>query len=104
MVCRERRGKSRAFMCMYHGWTFGADGHLKSLPGSAGYKDDFKQDPQKQLTAVPRLERFGDFFFINFSKEGEGLADYLADAGDYLKLVSEHSSSGMAVVGGTQEY
>ncbi|WP_375207841.1 aromatic ring-hydroxylating oxygenase subunit alpha [Hyphococcus sp.] len=104
MVCRERRGKSRAFMCMYHGWTFRADGHLKSLPGSAGYKDDFKQDPQKQLTAVPRLERFGDFFFINFSKEGEGLADYLADAGDYLKLVSEHSSSGMAVVGGTQEY
>lgn len=104
VVCRERKGKARAFMCMYHGWTFGADGHLKSLPGSAGYRDDFKADPQKQLTAVPRLERFGDFFFINFSKKGEGLADYLADAGDYLKLVSEHSNSGMAVVGGTQEY
>lgn len=104
VVCRERKGKSRAFMCMYHGWTFGADGHLKSLPGSAGYKADFKEDPQKQLTAVPRLERFGDFFFVNFSKEGEDLTDYLADAGDYLKLVSEHSSSGMAVVGGTQEY
>jgi p-cumate 2,3-dioxygenase subunit alpha len=64
MVCRERKGKSPAFMCMYHGWTFGADGHLMSLPGSAGYPDDFKTDPQKQMVHVPRLERFGDFFFL----------------------------------------
>jgi p-cumate 2,3-dioxygenase subunit alpha len=104
LVCRERKGKSPAFMCMYHGWTFGSDGHLMTLPGGAGYPDDFKTDPQKQMVHVPRLERFGDFFFINFSKDGEDLATYLADAGDYLKLVSEHSESGMQIVGGTQEY
>jgi p-cumate 2,3-dioxygenase subunit alpha len=104
LVCRERKGKSPAFMCMYHGWTFGSDGHLMTLPGSAGYPADFKTDPQKQMVHVPRLERFGDFFFINFAKDGEDLATYLADAGDYLKLVSEHSESGMQIVGGTQEY
>ena len=37
LVCRERHGKSPAFMCMYHGWTFGSDGHLMSLPGSSGW-------------------------------------------------------------------
>lgn len=104
LVCRERSGKASAFMCMYHGWTFGADGHLMTLPGSAGYPEGFKTDPQKQMVPVPRLERFGDFFFVNFSKEGEDLASFLGDAGDYLKLVSEHSESGMQIVGGTQEY
>ena len=104
LVCRERKGKSPAFMCMYHGWTFGSDGHLMTLPGSSGYAEGFKSDPQKQMVHVPRMERFGDFFFISFAKDGEDLATYLADAGDYLKLVAEHSPSGMQIVGGTQEY
>ena len=104
MVCRERKGKSPAFMCMYHGWTFASDGHLMALPGSSGYPPGFRDDPQKQMVHVPRLARHGDFFFISFAKDGEDLATYLADAGDYLKLVSEHSASGMQVVGGTQEY
>jgi p-cumate 2,3-dioxygenase subunit alpha len=104
LVCRERRGKSPAFMCMYHGWTFGSDGHLMTLPGASGYPADFKSDPQKQMVHVPRMERCGDFFFINFSRDGEDLASYLGEASDYLKLVSEHSDSGMQVVGGTQEY
>ncbi len=104
MVCRERHGKSRAFMCMYHGWTFASDGRLMNLPGGTGYREGFKSDPQKQMVPVPRLDRFGDFFFVSFSRDGETLADFLADAGDYLNLVSEHSESGMTVVGGTQDY
>ena len=104
MVCRERNGKSPAFMCMYHGWTFASDGHLMTLPGASGYPEGFKTDPQKQMVHVPRLARHGDFFFISFAADGEDLATYLADAGDYLTLVSEHSDSGMQVVGGTQEY
>jgi p-cumate 2,3-dioxygenase subunit alpha len=104
LVCRERRGTSRAFMCMYHGWTFGSDGHLMTLPGASGYPKGFKADPQKQMVPVPRMERSGDFFFISFAKQGEDLATYLGEAGDYLKLLSEHSESGMQIVGGTQEY
>lgn len=103
-VCRERRGKQGAFMCMYHGWTFGSDGHLMSLPGGSGYPDGFKSDPQKQMVHVPRLARRGNFFFVSFAEEGEDLDTYLADAGDYLDLVSQHSATGMKVVGGTQEY
>lgn len=104
LVCRERHGKARAFQCMYHGWTFGSDGNLMNLPGGTGYPEGFKQDPQKQMVHAPRFDRIGDFFFISFAEDGESLADFLADAGDYLKLVSEHSESGMKIVGGTQEY
>ena len=104
MVCRERKGNTRAFMCMYHGWTFASDGHLMSLPGPSGYPEGFKTDPQKQMVHVPRLDRCGDFYFVNFSSEGEDLATYLGEAGDFLDLVAHHSASGMQIVGGTQEY
>lgn len=104
MVCRERRGKAPAFMCMYHGWTFGSDGHLMSLPGGAGYPADFKKDPQKQMVHVPRFARRGDFFFISFAEDGEDLDTYLAGAGEFLDLLAAQSESGMVVPGGTQEY
>lgn len=104
MVCRERHGKSPAFMCMYHGWTFGSDGHLMTLPGGAGYPEGFKKDPQKQMVHVPRLARRGDFFFISFAADGEDLDTYLAGSGEYLDLLAAQSASGMVVPGGTQEY
>lgn len=104
VVCRERKGSSPAFQCMYHGWVFANTGRLMVVPGHAGYPADYKDDPGKQLTHAPRFERFGDFFFISFAADGEDLATYLAGAGDYLKLVSEQSSKGMTIVGGTQEY
>ncbi len=104
VVCRERRGNASAFQCMYHGWNFRNDGQIRGAPGADGYPADFRDDPHKSMTRVPRLERFGDFFFVSFAKDGEDLSTYLADAGDYLRLVAEHSESGMIIVGGTQEY
>lgn len=104
VVCRERRGNAPGFQCMYHGWTFTNAGRLRSVPSEGGYPPGFRDDPAKQLTHVARLDRFGDFFFISFAADGEDLATYLAGAGDYLKLVAEHSPTGMTIVGGTQEY
>ena len=103
-VCRERRGSAPAFQCMYHGWVFANTGRLMVVPGHAGYPEDYKTDPGKQLTHVPRLDRFGDFFFISFAHDGEDLATYLGDAGDWLNLAAEQSANGMTIVGGTQEY
>lgn len=103
-VCRERRGSAPAFQCMYHGWVFANTGRLMVVPGHAGYPEDYKTDPGKQLTHVPRLDRFGDFFFISFAKDGEDLATYLGDAGDWLNLAADQSAKGMTIVGGTQEY
>src|SRR3546814_12658243 len=89
---------------MYHSWVFANTGRLMVVPGHAGYPADYKDDPGKQLSHAPRFDRFGDFFFVSFAADGEDLATYLAGAGDYLKLVSEQSSTGMKIVGGTQEY
>ena len=104
IVCRERRGSANAFQCFYHGWSFKIDGRLNGMPGQDAYPENFKDDPSKGLPRVPRMARFGDFFFISFAPDGEDLPTYLAGAGDYLKLLAEQSSSGMAILGGTQEY
>jgi len=45
-VCRHRgnelasgTGCSRAFVCRYHGWTYGLDGALRHVPHAAGFPD-----------------------------------------------------------------
>lgn len=104
LVCRERRGSANAFQCFYHGWSFRIDGRLNGLPGQDAYPPGMKDDPAYSLPRAPRMDRFGDFFFISFASDGEDLPTYLAGAGDYLNLLAEQSSAGMAIIGGTQEY
>ncbi len=45
-VCRHRgatvaqgSGCVKRFACPYHGWTYGSDGHLASMPGQPGFND-----------------------------------------------------------------
>jgi len=104
VVCREKKGKAKSFQCMYHGWVFDSDGHLKSQPGQDSYCAGFNADGSADLVPVPRLARRGDFFFISFDRNVQALDDYLGAAGEYLDLVSLQSERGMAIVGGTQEY
>lgn len=104
IVCREKKGKAKSFQCMYHGWVFGNDGHLKSQPGQENYCAGFNDDNSANLVPVPRLARRGDFFFVCFDRDSPELDVYLAGAGDYLDLLSEQTELGMTIVGGTQEY
>jgi len=103
-VCRERSGNSTRFYCFYHGWTFGCDGELKAVPAEESYPASFDKSCFS-LREAPRVENYRDFWFISFDPEIIPLADYLADAKDYLDLIVEQSPSGrMEVIEGTQEY
>lgn len=103
-VCREKKGKSKSFQCMYHGWVFKDDGQLQHLAGAPSYSKDFNDCGQVNLKAVPRLDVYAGFYFVCFSEETESLPDYLADAKNYLDLIAAQSPEGMELVGGTQEY
>lgn len=104
IVCREREGKARGFYCMYHGWTFNTDGSLKSLPGEDAYGPTFDRAAHG-LQAVPRLESYRDFWFVNFNPDAVSLDDYLGKAKDYIDLIVDQSPSGkMEIISGTQEY
>src|SRR5882762_6024294 len=101
-VCREREGTARNFYCMYHGWTYGLDGALRSVPGEEAYPPRFDKT-RMGLVAAPRLESYRDFWFVNF--DPDDLVTYLAGAKDYIDLVVDQSPSGrMEIISGTQEY
>lgn len=104
LVCREREGNARNFLCFYHGWTFNNDGSLKGVPGEDAYGPEFDK-AGLGLISVPRLESYKDFYFVNFDPAADPLEDYLAGAKDYIDLVVEQSPSGqMEIISGTQEY
>lgn len=103
-VCREAKGNAKSFQCFYHGWVYGPDGTLRSQPGKECYAESFNSDGKANMTPVPRLESYGDFWFICFDRQAPPLADYLGRAKEYLDVIFDQAETGMTVVGGTQEY
>jgi p-cumate 2,3-dioxygenase alpha subunit len=103
-VCREPKGNAKAFQCFYHGWTYDPDGRLRGQPGKECYADNFNGDGSANLTPVPRLECYRDFWFVCFDRAAPSLVDYLGNAKGYLDVVADQAETGMAVVGGTQAY
>jgi p-cumate 2,3-dioxygenase alpha subunit len=103
-VCRQGKGNAKIFQCFYHGWVFGADGHLKNLPGAERYSADFKSQDRGNLVPVPRFSSYRGMCFVNFDKDAGSLEDYLGNAREYLDLVLDQSEGGMTIVQGMQEY
>jgi len=68
-ACRHRgmqvakdSGCARAFVCPYHAWTYGLDGHLKHVPGKDGFPD---LDPKEHgLVEVSASEK-GGLVYVN---------------------------------------
>jgi len=71
-ACRHRgtqvadgAGCKKAFVCRYHGWTYGLDGALRHLPHEYGFPGFDKQ--RHGLVEVESVERHG----IVFAKQGD---------------------------------
>jgi p-cumate 2,3-dioxygenase alpha subunit len=103
-VCRERKGNTKSFQCLYHGWIYGTDGKNKDLPGREAYPADFVASGRADLTPVPRLADYRGFWFVSFDPGIGELDAYLGAATPFLDSVCDQSAVGMTIVGGTQEY
>jgi p-cumate 2,3-dioxygenase subunit alpha len=104
MVCREDKGRARAFTCPYHGWVFNDQGKAVLRPLPESYSPACRDDPTLNLVPVPRFDVFAGFVFVNFSADGESLDSYLAGAGDYLRNIAAQDPDAMVVVAGSQAY
>ena len=104
MVCREKTGKSKWFVCPYHGWTFDNAGTRIAEKGEAGFPEGFFDNGSKNLTRVEGLDSYRDFIFITYNAKAASLTDYLADAAEFLDLVADQSEIGMEVTEGNHEY
>ena len=81
MICREKRGNALKHTCVYHQWTYGAEGDLRGVPfwkgrgEMAGMPPDFKMADH----GAPRLrvDSYRGLVFATFSDEAPSLADYI---------------------------
>jgi p-cumate 2,3-dioxygenase alpha subunit len=104
IICREPSGNRKSFSCPYHGWTFKNSGQLQTQNARFGYEADFNIEGIYDLMPVPKLAVRSGFVFVNFDKDAVSLDHYLGAAGDRVDMISEHSSVGLEVIGGMQEY
>ena len=104
IVCADRSGNARRFMCVYHGWIYGNDGQLARVPGEDAYTEAFDK-AELGLRGPAKFESYRDFWFLNLDPNAPALVDYLGKTTEYLDLVIDQSPSGqMEVLPGTQEY
>ncbi len=101
-VTEKETGNTRVFPCPYHGWVFGNDGALLTVPDSDGYDNlDFAE---YSLTPVPRLETYRGFVFASLSPSGPTLTEHLGRARAYIDLFVDVSpSGGLDVRGGVNK-
>jgi phenylpropionate dioxygenase-like ring-hydroxylating dioxygenase large terminal subunit len=80
-LCWSARGKSRAFVCTYHGWTFSLAGELRGVPNPGGFhrsKTDLGLDRPGQVDA------YRGFVFANLDGNAGPLDDHLGAGGKEL--------------------
>ena len=95
-VAQQDRGNAFTFMCAYHGWTYGNDGHLIGAPfhgGRGGYDECFKREDYG-LLSVPRVASHRGFVFGSLSPTGQSFNDYLGRARDYIDRFCDMAPDG----------
>ena len=103
-LCRADNGNASAFICAYHGWTFGNDGNLKAVPNlqDAYYNDLnlFKWG----LVQVAQLDIYKGLVFATFDKNAPSLMDYLGEMTWYLDSFFDRREGGVEVIGGVHKW
>lgn len=70
------KGNRKTLQCLYHGWTFGLDGCLLSVPGFEG-TENF--DPGNFGLREIRTDTWGPYVFVNLDDNAPSLAEMWGD-------------------------
>jgi phenylpropionate dioxygenase-like ring-hydroxylating dioxygenase large terminal subunit len=88
-ACRHRgmqvangNGCAKAFVCGYHGWTYGLDGQLRHIPYDYGFPDLEKSE--HSLVPVEVSEQHGLVFVTQETPVGNGALDGLAQVPELI--------------------
>ncbi|MFT4089965.1 MAG: aromatic ring-hydroxylating dioxygenase subunit alpha [Asticcacaulis sp.] len=76
MLVAEGSGKTRAFICPYHHWTYGLDGKLTGAPAMEKTCNFHREEHN---LATFKVEIWQGFIFINFDAEAAPLAPRLVE-------------------------
>lgn len=92
-VCREAKGRSRVFVCPYHGWSFQNDGTLFGLPHAEGYGGK-PSDGRWNLGRAAVVDTYQGLIFARFSEDGPSLREYLGHSMPIIDQFMKRSSIG----------
>ena len=103
-VCRADSGNASAFVCAYHGWTYGSDGKLIAVPSlKEAYYDEL--DTSKWgLMPVAQLDVYKGLVFATFDANAPPLLDYLGEMAWYLDAFFDRREGGVEVFGGMHKW
>ena len=99
-VMRANLGHADSFMCSYHGWTFGTDGALLSIPG---FKELYHEDldrAQWGLVRCPQVESFHGLIFANWDPTAPDLRTYMGEFAWFLETRVDPQGHGSELNGG----
>lgn len=103
-LCHADGGNTKAFTCAYHGWAYGLDGGLTSVPlEEQAYRN--KLDKSRWgLTRVPRVSTYKGLVFGNWDNEAPDLETYMGDIAWYLDGFLDRRDGGTEVLGGVHKW
>lgn len=103
-VCRAESGNAKNFLCPYHGWSYGVNGHLAGVPKyEAGYRGELDRS-RWGLYPVAQLEVFYGLIFATWDPATPPLREYLGEMAYYLELVAGRMPGGLEIFGGTHKW
>jgi 3-phenylpropionate/trans-cinnamate dioxygenase subunit alpha len=97
-LCRDDAGKSKMFVCPYHGWSFDFRGNLRGVPMFAETYKDGMDRKQWGLIRIPRVETYRGLIFACFDEDVEPLEENLGDLRWYLDTVFNRTAGGTKVL------
>ncbi len=103
-VCRADFGNTKGFTCTYHGWSYGIDGALVSVPNlEDGYYNEL--DVEKWgLIPVTKLDTYKDLVFATWDVNCPPLLDYIGDFKWYFDAMFDRMPGGTEVIGGVHKW
>jgi phenylpropionate dioxygenase-like ring-hydroxylating dioxygenase large terminal subunit len=104
-VCLFDRGNVRAFTCSYHGWTYGVDGRLISVPEEREFYHGVLEKERWGLEEAG-VVNFHGLIFATLNREGPSFEDWLgADVRWWLQhLVLAEPIGGLEALPGWHRY
>ena len=101
-LCRVDKGRTRGFICSYHGWAYDTAGKLVNVPLE---EKSFRGIDKKQWgVRQARVETYKGLIFATWNEEAPTLAEYLGDTALYLDAVLDRSEGGTEAIGGIAKW
>lgn len=97
-LCPVEAGNSRGFVCNYHGWSYGSDGSLQSVPFEKELYKGRLDKATHGLREVAKVKSYHGFVYGCFDAAAPSLEDYLGEARWYLDIWME-ASGGVELIG-----